>query len=212
MHIRDAYDCDGNGWSVVSPTDANPDSLTTFYANKGNKDAFAHFFIDDYRFERLWRVPERYLGALGRYQGAIAPDFSLYTDMPLPMQAWNSYRSKALASYWQESGIDVIPCISWSDQRSYDFAFEGWPTSSTVAISTVGVMRSGQARSLFELGLFEMVKRLRPQRILVYGTDPGIGDLPCPVVVYPNDNTRRVKQWEDAEHRADRAAAEQGRR
>ena len=211
MHICDAYDCDLDGWPIVDPTDTVPEKLITFQVKGGDKDGFAHFFIDDYRFERVWRQPERYIDVLKRYHGTIAPDFSLYIDMSLQMQRWNSYRSKVLARYWQDNGIDVIPCISWSDDRSFEFAFRGWPECSTVAVSTVGVMQNDDARQLFMLGLHEMFRQLRPQRLLVYGASPDLDDVMIPVFRFQNDNQRRVKQWEDVERQADRAAAVRGR-
>ena len=44
-----------------------------------------HFYEDDYKFERIWRNPKRYLAILKRFNGVILPDFSLYRDMPFVM-------------------------------------------------------------------------------------------------------------------------------
>ena len=198
MHICDAYSCDDDGWPIVMQTDSVPDSLVTFELAKAGKDpnAFAHFFIDDYRFERLWNQPEKYVDVLKKYAGVLSPDFSLYTDMPLPIQQYNSYRSKALALYWQRCGIDVIPTLCWSDERSYDFAFRGIPERSTVAVSTVGVVRSKQAVQLFKQGLFEAIRMLNPQCIVWYGKPLDVVNLGTRVVVYENDNKRRLNKWE----------------
>lgn len=56
-------------------------------------DAGVHFFIDDYKFESLWRYPQRYLSRLSDFKCIFAPDFSVYWDMPFPMKLWNIYRS-----------------------------------------------------------------------------------------------------------------------
>ena len=205
LHICDAYDCDDGGWPVIMPTATVPNGLVTFEVATSDRhpDEFAHFFIDDYRFERLWNDPERYVPVLKRYGGVLSPDFSLYTDIPLPMQVWNSYRSKALASYWQRCGIDVIPTLCWSDERSYDFAFSGIPERSTVAVSTVGVARNKEARTLFEQGLREAIARLMPQCIVWYGKLLELDMSGTKVVNYPNDNHERVKKWEGEEHRVE---------
>lgn len=205
LHICDAYDCDDGGWPVLEAVDARPKRLVTFEVATADRhpDAFCHFFIDDYRFERLWNQPERYIDVLRKYDGVLSPDFSMYTDMPLPIQAWNSYRSKALARYWQREGITVIPTLCWSDERSYDFAFRGIPERSTVAVSTVGVVRSREARMMFERGLREAIAQLLPQRILWYGKKLEMGPLGTEVVYYENDNQRRVKAWEEEERRAE---------
>lgn len=201
LHICDAYDCDDGGWPLLAPVDARPNGLVTFEVAKADrhKSDFCHFFIDDYRFERLWNQPERYIDTLRRYGGVLSPDFSMYTDMPLPMQAWNSYRSKALAMYWQSEGITVIPTLCWSDERSYDFAFRGIPQRSTVAVSTVGVARNREATRLFKQGLREAITQLYPQRVLWYGKAIDMGLLGTEVAYYDNDNQRRVKTWEAEE-------------
>ncbi|MEI8083290.1 MAG: DUF4417 domain-containing protein, partial [Actinomycetes bacterium] len=34
------------------------------------------FYEDDYRFNRLWNDPERYIRRLARFAGVVSPDFS----------------------------------------------------------------------------------------------------------------------------------------
>ncbi len=80
----------------------------------------------------------------------------------------NTYRSRWLGRFWQENGIQVIPTVVWGDERSYDFCFEGIAKNSTVAIGTVGV-RSAEAKALFIQGFYEMIKRLEPKTLIVYG-------------------------------------------
>lgn len=206
LHICDYQDCDEWGWPELMPTWTVPKTLTTFqFGGKASREGFAHFFIDDYRFERLWNTPEKYVDVLSQYDGVLSPDYSTYTDMPLPMQAWNMYRSRALASYWQRCGIDVIPTLQWSDERSFDFAFRGLPEESVVAVSTVGVMRSKSAIKLFRQGMHRALCELRPRTVIMYGKpiDIELGALEADVIHYQNDNHRRVKKWEDGEHRAE---------
>ena len=45
----------------------------------------------------------KYLNILSKYGGVITPDYSLYRDMPLSMQIWNIFRSRALGSYLQSN-------------------------------------------------------------------------------------------------------------
>ena len=37
--------------------------------------------------------------------------------MPLVMQAWNTYRNRALAVWLQNNGIEVIPNVHFGDER-----------------------------------------------------------------------------------------------
>ena len=86
---------------------------------------WVHFYEDDYQFERLWRNPKKYLDILKRYNGVILPDFSLYRDMPLVMQLWNIYRSRAIGCWLQANGIKVIPNIRFGDRRTYRICCDG---------------------------------------------------------------------------------------
>ena len=93
-----------------------------------NTDAFdkgVHFYIDDYRFERLWNDPHKYIDRLKLFDCMLTPDFSLYMDMPKAMQIWNIYRSRLIGQIAQDEGIKVIPTLSWSDSQSFKFCFDG---------------------------------------------------------------------------------------
>ena len=102
----------------------------------------------------------------------ISTDFSLYFDMPLAMQIWNTYRNRAFAFWLQENGVDVIPNVQWGDERSYEFCFEGIPKNSIVAISTHGCIQGKKERPLFKKGLEELVGRLKPTTIVNYSNTP----------------------------------------
>lgn len=137
-----------------------------------DKNQWVHFFIDDQRFERVWNNPKAYLGLLKSFDGIISTDFSLYLDMPLAMQIWNTYRNRALAFWLQQNGADVIPNVQWGDERSYEFCFDGIPKNSIVAISTHGCIQGKTERFYFKQGLEEMVKRLAPSTIINYSYAP----------------------------------------
>ena len=130
------------------------------------------FYEHDVKFERLWHNPKQYLQKLKRFNGIISPDFSLYRNMPLVMQEWNTYRGRALAHWLQENGIEVIPNVRFNDERTYEFCFEGIEKDKTVAVGTHGCMKRTEDKELFVLGLEEMVKRLSPKTIIVYGAAP----------------------------------------
>lgn len=122
--------------------------------------AAVHFFLDDYRFESLWHHPYRHLDALSRIGCVLSPDFSLWRDMPLVMQLWQTYRNRWLGCFWQQFGIAVIPTISWSEP--HDFCYAGVPPGSIVAVSAVGTHGDRQAGKLFRAGFLRMVEVLRP--------------------------------------------------
>lgn len=172
LTLFDKYESEGFfNIPKIQGTDWVPEDLIGFnyVLNKPDYTKGVHFFLDDYQFERVWNNPDRYVDKLSKFDCVLTPDFSLYTDMPLAMQIWNVYRSRLLGQYWQSLGIEVIPTVSWSTSESYTFCFDGLPKNSIVAISTVGVLKNKEANQLFYDGLNEMIARLHPKGILIWG-------------------------------------------
>lgn len=85
----------------IQTSNALPDRVICFSRamekNYRDFDAWVMFYEHDVNFERLWHNPKQYLDKLKKFKGIISPDFSLYRNMPLSMQIWNTYRGKALA-------------------------------------------------------------------------------------------------------------------
>lgn len=131
-----------------------------------------HCFVDDYQFIRYWNNPNKYLPMLSKFSAVCSPDFSTYRDMPLAMQIYNHYRKHWLAAYWQLNGITVYPTISWSDERSFDWCFDGEPVGGVVAVSSVGAIKNKEIKRSFLLGYEEMMKRLNPAWVIFYGIVP----------------------------------------
>lgn len=180
---------------TIYPTVYKPKQLIGFnYLNTAPSDTCIHFYLDDYQFERFWKKPKVYIEKLQRFACVLSPDFSLYRDMPLAMMMWNVYRSRLLGQMMQRAGLTVIPTVSWADKRSFDFCFDGLPKHSTLSISTIGIKRSQNAYNLWQRGLLEMIARLQPRQLLVYG---GKVDFIYPdgidVVYYENDNVKRLR-------------------
>lgn len=139
---------------------------------KNSEDKAIHFFLDDYQFNRVWVDPDKYIQMLQRFKYVLTPDFSIYTDFPKALQLYNQYRKHWLGAYWQMHGINVISTIGWSDRESFDWCFDGEPTQSVVAVSSVGTQNSKERKQLFLDGYMEMVKRLEPTQIIFYGNVP----------------------------------------
>jgi len=87
------------------------------------------------------------------------------TIMSLALQIFNTYRSRWCGFYWQSKGLSVIPTVSWSDERSYDFCFDGIEQHSIVAVSTIGCAES---KKLFMAGFMAMCDKIEPQQVICY--------------------------------------------
>lgn len=158
----------------IVPEAALPSKLISFSKAIGGKEfnAWVHFYEDDASFEKLWDKPLKYLPILKRYKGVIAPDFSLYRDMPLVMQYWNIYRSHAIVVWLQSEGVPVIANVRWGDERTYDVCCYGVPRSATIAVGSHGCIKLLQDRGFFISGLDHVVNSLNPKTIVVYGAAP----------------------------------------
>lgn len=159
---------------VVKTSKQLPEKVITFSkALKSQEyDAWVLFYEHDVNFVRIWNQPRRYLKILKKFKGVISPDFSLYRRMPLCMQKWSTYQGKALAHWWTENGIEVIPNVRFADERSYEFCFDGIEKNSTVAVGTHGCIKRKADKEFFKQGLAELYNRLHPRQIIVYGAAP----------------------------------------
>lgn len=167
------------------------------------KNTGVHFFLDDYQFERLWKEPSRYVNVLNNFDCILSPDFSLYLDMPRPLQIYNTYRNRLLGRYYQEKGLKVIPTISWGDKKTFNFCFKGIPSGSVVAISTIGVRKEKETFKIWEIGKNEMIKQIKPSVILIYGGYINTDTQGIKTIWYENktikrmkENEKRRKKWE----------------
>ncbi len=159
---------------VIYPCYDIPNRLIPFSKciSANDLDCWVHFYEDDYLFERLWRNPKRYLPILQRYNGVILPDWSLYRDMPLIMQLWNIYRSRAIGAWLQVNGVKVLPNLRYGDKRTYKICTDGIAKRSVIAVGTHGTLKTLEDRTIFVQGLEVVVRRLQPIAIVVYGACP----------------------------------------
>lgn len=151
-----------------------------------------HFFLDDYQFERVWKEPNKYIPYLQKFKYVIAPDFSLYTDHPKAVQIFNHYRKHWCARYWQDHEINVIPCICWSDESSFEWCFDGTPKNSTVCVSTIGGFGNhGCDKQAWLAGYKEMHRQLHPSHVIIFGKEYKETQADCNISVLVNAQLHR---------------------
>ncbi len=144
-------------------------------------DAYVCFYEDDQNFDGkrkgIWVYPKNAYNVLSHFSGIITPDFSTYQDFPIALKIYNTYRMRAFG-YWYgtKCGKNVINNVRWGTEETYSFCFDGITKNTIVAIGTVGGSPFKLLdRKRFEDGLEEMVKRLEPSGIIVYGS----ANYPC---------------------------------
>lgn len=131
-----------------------------------NKEKGVHFFVDDYRFESIYRFPEKSFPKFSQYRFLLTPDYSLYADMPMWRQIESVGKNRWCGAWWQARGMTVIPTVSWSNYLSYDFCFDGIEGGSCVAVGMIGCKGN---RTGFMHGYDAMLERIQPENIICFG-------------------------------------------
>lgn len=134
--------------------------------NEGQTDKIVHFFLDDYKFEVLWKDPEPRIEKLKEYRAILSPQFSMYTEMPVAVQIHQTFKNRWCGAYFQSKGLKVIPSLVWGEADTFWFSFDGVDEGSVVAVSTIGMRTEKQ---LFMAGYKEMLRRIKPKAIICYG-------------------------------------------
>lgn len=159
---------------ILNGTSEIPDELVlfskakNFYINK----KWICFYEDDSKIECIWNSPRKYLEIMKRARGVILPDFSIFRDMPLVQQNWNIYRSRAIGTWLESKGVEIIPNLRWADSRTYETCCLGIKENSTIAIGTHGIVKKTEERKQLIQGLDYVIDRLSPKNIVIYGTAP----------------------------------------
>ncbi len=133
--------------------------------DKENKGKTIHFFTYDWKFEKVYKNANEEIEKLSQYYCLLSPDFSIFTNMPLALQIESVFKNRWCGAYWQSKGLKVIPTVSWGDERSFSFCFDGIEQGSIVAVCTY---YRENCEEEFLLGYNEMLKRIKPSVVLCY--------------------------------------------
>lgn len=176
--LRNQYPCTSLGMPIIAPEKLVPlDNMISFLDMRANDDAatcnnyLVHFFKNDFLFHCMYSRPnssstKRRLQKMVQYTAVASPDFSVYPEMPLPVQQMQVFKNRWCAAQWQSLGLNIYPTVTWASKESYLFCFDGLPTHSTVVVSTFGCHT---AKADFLSGYNRMLEVLQPEHILCYG-------------------------------------------
>lgn len=157
-----------------------PNKLKNYLSTKlKEENTFIHFYLFDYNFDNkdgLWYgslrdsiYVQKFLNKLKGFGGAISPDYSVYVDMPLIMQLWNIYRTRTVCCWLNSIGVNCILNLRWGDYRTYEVVFSGIAKHSTFSIGSHGLIKNPVQRHIFMNGFQEMLNRLNPEALIIYG-------------------------------------------
>lgn len=163
------------------------------------KDTALHFFLDDYKFCKIWDNLELITSKIQKFAYVFAPDYSLYVDAPSKqMNIQNVYRSRFIAAYWQKCGLQVIPVASWGDANSLKYCFEGLPEKSIIAVCGIGHSFCQAADILWHHAVKQLIAQKQPTRLIVYGGKyPDSLSSLLPVTYIPDHITKNFRSNEN---------------
>lgn len=73
-----------------------------------------HFYVDDYRFEAIWKDPMKV--CVSGCQYVVEPNLSLFDTTPIAYGLQQIYKKRWIARYWQECGIKVYADLNVSQK------------------------------------------------------------------------------------------------
>ena len=145
---------------------ANPTNLSNFTNKKDNSNRIVFPFNSDKVLEKYWNDPLKYIPLLQTCMLIGTPDYSLLPSMNPNLIRANVYRNRWIGCTWQNYGINAVPVIGWVKPDTYDVCFSGVEHGGVVMISTISCQTHKQE---FLQGYNEMIKRISPSLIIVYG-------------------------------------------
>lgn len=88
---------------------------------------------------------------------------------------------------WPEHRYHLIPTMSWAEEDTFKFCFDG-----IVAVSSVGVMRNLEALDIFKTGMQEMIEVVELTKIIFYGKPMAELCNGIDFVCFSNKNQQRL--------------------
>ena len=191
-----------NEFPVLQPYNGDCNFEMCAYTNlkqSNGKDTALHFFLDDYKFCKIWDNLELITSKIQKFAYVFAPDYSLYVDAPSKqMNIQNVYRSRFIAAYWQKCGLQVIPVASWGDANSLKYCFEGLPEKSIIAVCGIGHSFCQAADILWHHAVKLLIAQKQPTRLIVYGGKyPDNLSSLLPVTYIPDHITKNFRSNEN---------------
>ena len=123
-------------------------------------------FVYDRYLTKFWKEPLKYIPLFQSAYAVGTLDFSVNEHMEFPEYLHGIYKNRWLGCLWQDCGILAIPTVGWTTEEWDDVSFSGIEKESVVMISTLG---SKSDRDFFIRGYNEMMKRIAPPLVIVYG-------------------------------------------
>ena len=143
-----------------------PVNLQNAAPSASNSNKILLMFRYDRQLESLWNAPLKKVCLFKSYAAVSTPDYSIYPSMNRNEIRHNIFKNRWLGHLWQNMGVTVYPSVGWGSPDTYDMCFSAIEEGSVVVISTLGCL---QNEEFFLEGYEEMLNRIKPSIVIVYG-------------------------------------------
>jgi len=123
-----------------------------------------HFYIDDYRFDSIWKNPAKILTE--NISAIVEPNTSLFDTTPIAYGLQQIYKKRWIARYWQECGIKIYADLNVSS-KFYEYNRMGIPEGYN-SFATRGYADRLQYLKA-ELNIAQDISALQTPNLIVYG-------------------------------------------
>lgn len=145
-----------------------------FYRWGTQKDNPFHCFVDDWRLEAIWRDKHKMLDRVCLSNFAIAPDYTVDSNNPLPFAFYQVWRSRVVARWWMDHGVYVVPVLQWSRPQINYYLFCGLNQCDVVAVRSP---TKGTEDKWRDCALQFLILN-QPKLVLHFGTSAGFDIWP----------------------------------
>lgn len=180
---------------------------------KNHRELNVNFFIDDFKFTRIFNSPDKYIEHLKCFHSVMQPDFSVSTGrrgMPFAINVYNKYRNHALGFYLHANGITVIPSVGILDKENWSWGFDGYPQKSVVSVCTNGRIKSKDARTEFCDGFREMCRRLNPTQVIIIGKIPQELETDVKIINFKTRNQKINEEFSNGDEQSNKKEETEG--
>jgi hypothetical protein len=147
------------------------------------QNAILSFMTWDEHFDNWWDAPASHVIKLlnSRIGFSMAPDFSVFNDVPRIEAVWAIYKQRWMARYMQEAGVTVMPHLNWLwGDRPFidDYVLPTLPPHlPTVLMENQNALQEllddADMRKAYLADVAYMYQHLQPEVLVVYAGEAG---------------------------------------
>jgi len=134
------------------------------YVRRSSIASTLHFYVDDYRFENIWKNPAKILN--GNIKAVAEPNTSLFDTTPIAYGLQQIYKKRWIARYWQECGLLVYADLNVSS-KFYQYNKMGIPKGYNAFFTRGYADRIQYLEG--ELNIAKDISGLQVPNMIIYG-------------------------------------------